>query len=293
MRTKSLLGILGLFLCIFSITSCDNDDDKGRKITNYKEYILTVASEKVPGVLTSDGYSFLTDVYAVKKELSNEWSSFGNISGFDFEEEYEHKIRISETSYLDYSMGEPAWTEYEQLEVISKEKRTSEGLSLHFIPDWYYKDQFKPEYKYAVEADAKELIEEDLKDNSILPLNSYYLIYNTKLSKWIIIDAKNNVLGKGVLKRINQNYEEFPESYKILVPEGTIRGYMEWTFLDELGKEAIYPPFDVFLTEKSKAKSDYKPNIIPYLYSDLTEYYKSKYPKAGVKAVVVSYTLKQ
>ena len=68
-------------------------------------------------------------------------------------------------------MGEPAWTEYELLETISKEKKVSEDLPLHFIPEWYYEDQFIPEYRFAVEADNKEVIEEDLKANSIMPLN--------------------------------------------------------------------------------------------------------------------------
>lgn len=116
MKTKKS-GILILFLCIFCVVGCDNDEKKGREVTDYKEYILTVASRKVPGVLTSDGHNYLTDVYAVKKELSDEWIPFGNIEGFDFEEKYECKIKISETSYLDYGMGEPAWTEYERLEV--------------------------------------------------------------------------------------------------------------------------------------------------------------------------------
>lgn len=110
MKTKKS-GILILFLCIFCVVGCDNDEKKGREVTDYKEYILTVASRKVPGVLTSDGHNYLTDVYAVKKELSDEWIPFGNIEGFDFEEKYECKIKISETSYLDYGMGEPAWTE--------------------------------------------------------------------------------------------------------------------------------------------------------------------------------------
>mgnify|MGYP001028974312 FL=1 len=85
MKTKKS-GILILFLCIFCVVGCDNDDKKGREVTDYKEYILTVASRKVPGVLTSDGHNYLTDVYAVKKELSDEWIPFGNIEGFDFEE---------------------------------------------------------------------------------------------------------------------------------------------------------------------------------------------------------------
>lgn len=39
MKTKSFLGILGLFLFVVSFISCDNDDEQGRKITDYKEYI--------------------------------------------------------------------------------------------------------------------------------------------------------------------------------------------------------------------------------------------------------------
>ena len=115
MRTKYLLGILILFFCTFNFISCNNEDEEGRKITDYKEYVLTVASKKVPGVV-SNGHYYLTDVYAVKKDQSNDWVSFGYIMGFDFEEEYEYKIKISETTFLDHSMGDPAWTEHELLE---------------------------------------------------------------------------------------------------------------------------------------------------------------------------------
>ena len=55
-------------------------------------------------------------------------------------------------------MGQPAWTEHKLLEVISKEKKASEGLPKHFIPEAFYKDKFLPTYKYAVEADNKEVI---------------------------------------------------------------------------------------------------------------------------------------
>ena len=72
MKTKSFLGILGLFLFVVSFISCDNDDEQGRKITDYKEYILTIASKKVPGVMSSCGNNYLTDVYAVKEEQSND-----------------------------------------------------------------------------------------------------------------------------------------------------------------------------------------------------------------------------
>lgn len=62
-------------------------------------------------------------------------------------------------------------------------------------------------------------------------------------------------------------------------------------FLDEQGKETGYPSFDVFITRSAKSKNvDLTPNVV-YLYKDLTEYYKNKYPQAGVKTVVVSYTV--
>ena len=37
------------------------------KITDYKEYVLTVASEMKPGVIWSEGRDYLKEVYPVKK----------------------------------------------------------------------------------------------------------------------------------------------------------------------------------------------------------------------------------
>ena len=42
-----------------------------------------------------------------------------SISGFEYESGYEYILRISRTDYLDYSMGEPAWTEYALIEEFS------------------------------------------------------------------------------------------------------------------------------------------------------------------------------
>ena len=292
MKTKSLLGIMTLFLCTFSFMSCNNDDEKGRKITDYKEYVLTIASKKIPGTRWSDGFNYLADVYAVKKEQSGKWESLGAIDGFEFEKGYEYKIKMSETNYLDYSMGQSAWTEYKLLEIISKENKDSEGLPMHFISEAYYKDRFLPTYRYAAEADNKELIENDLKENSILPLDYHYLYYRGEdsLLKWIAIKDEDHMLGSGILESINKKPEEFPESYKLLPIKESI-GFMEWTFLDESGNATDYPAFDVFLARSSKTKSTDMMPKLAYLYRDLTEQYKKKYPKAGVKAVVVSYAI--
>lgn len=292
MRIKNLFGIQVLFFCAFCFMSCLKEDEEGRKITDYKEYVVTVASEMKPGVIWSEGCDYLKEVYPVKKENAEEWEALGGIGGFEFEEGYEYRIKISEISYLDYGMGQPAWTEHELLEVTSKEKKVSEGLPKHFIPEAFYKDKFLPTYKYAVEADNKEVIEEDLKNNSILPLDYHYFYYgNSEGPKWLAIKDDTNVLGPGLIKRTNKTQEEFPEVYRILLPEGQVNGFMEWSFLDEEGNETGYPSFDVFLGYSARSReAGVTPNLF-YLYKDLTTHYKSKYPEAGVKAVVVSYTI--
>ena len=125
MKKKDFLVMLLMaFFTMVGLTSCNDDDEEGRKVTGYKEYTLTVASVKLPGVLTSSGKYVLSDVYAVKNEQSTDWEAHGSIGKFEYEEGSEYQIRISETNYLDYSMGDPAWIEYELLEVISKNART-------------------------------------------------------------------------------------------------------------------------------------------------------------------------
>lgn len=293
MKTNNLFGFLMLFQLTFSFISCDQEDEEGRIITDYKEYVLTVASEMKPGVMWSEGYNYLKEVYPVKKENAENWEALGYIDGFEFEKGYEYKIKISETSYLDHSMGQPAWKEYDLLDILSKEEKKSENLPLHFIPEWFYEEHVLPKYKYAVEADQKEVIETDLKENSIIPLGYHYLIYRGRdaLVRWFAIKDDKNTLGPCIIKCENKDPEKMPESYKLLPLEGNVYGFMGWLFLDEEGNETNYPSFDVFVGRTTKSKSfNPAPNTV-YLYKDLTEHYKNKYPEAGVKAIVISYTI--
>ena len=77
MKTKFYFMMLFVaFLTMAGLTACsDDNNEEGRKITDYKEYTLTVASAKLPGVLTSCGNNVCTDVYAVKKEQATEWQA--------------------------------------------------------------------------------------------------------------------------------------------------------------------------------------------------------------------------
>lgn len=130
--------ILLLFVIAAFIGCLKNREPEGEKIIDYKEYSMTVASKKLQGVV-GNGHSILREVYAVKIGTSQEWTSFWGIQDFEYEAGYEYVIKISETAYLDYRLGDPAWTEYKLINIASKEKKDSEGLPEHLIPDWYEK----------------------------------------------------------------------------------------------------------------------------------------------------------
>ena len=294
MKTRNFVGALTLFLCASVFFSCSNDDEEEeRKITNYKELVLTVASKKIPGVL--DGNKYVSEVYAVKNEQEDEWIAYyGNIAGFEHEKGYEYKIKVSETTYQDYAMDDPTWTERNLLEVISKVKKDSEDLPIHLVPETYYKHIPFTQYRYVVEADNKSLIEDDLKMNTLLPLDYHFLYYNSTggLLKWIGIHDKSRVFGPYTVKNVHKKPEEMPESYKLLPPEGRIvAGGNEWTFLDESEHPVNPLTFDVFIGYTALTKSTGSTPNTFFLYKDLSQFYQSKYPDAGVKTVVASYTL--
>ena len=219
---KGLTGIIAAVLCTLCLTGCSNEDSEGRKITDYREVILTVASNKVPGLL-QEGHSLISDVYAVKKDQTDKWGTYGYIAGFEYEKGYEYKIKVSETTYLDYSMRDPSWTERDLLGIISKDKKDSDGLPLHLIPEKYYENIPLPRYRYAVEADNNELIERDLASNPILPADYRYTYYNSEgCMKWIGIQDDCNVFGPYSIKQSSRKPEEMPESYKLLPPDGRV-----------------------------------------------------------------------
>lgn len=294
MNTRNLLGILTLFLCTFSIIGCSDDEEEGRKITGYTERILTVASKRLPGVFY-EGHSLLSEVYVVKENPSDEWSAYYDIAGFDYKPGYEYTIKVGETTYLDHSMGDPAWTERNLLEVIAKEQKESEGLPLHLIPDTYYDNIPLPDYRHLVEAANAELIEKDVKDHALLPLDYRYRMYRGKsgMLKWIGILDDNRMFGPFMIKTVSKKPGEMPESYKKMPPEGRIIGQGEWTFLDDTGNATDYPSFDVFIGYGTQTKSEPPSPNTCYFYKDLTRHYQEKYPDAGVKTVVIAYTFHQ
>ncbi len=278
--------IVSLLMC-----ACTDDNEEGKKVTDYSEYTITVAPMKLPGVLTSSGNNILADVYAVKDENSTEWEAHGEIAKFEYEEGYEYQIRISETSYLDYRMGDPAWTEYELLEVISKEHKNSENLPPHFIPNWYFEKHcsyINPEFAYAIDADKKEDIENDLKTDVAYKFGGS-CCYMCNADKWFLLDSDMQTKEHGIVIRKSKDPTEFPESYKLLMPEQQIVAFGQYDFVT-VPEEPIMQ-YDVMISRQFPTKSISRETYILWLYKDITAYYQSKYPDSNINAVVIRYVV--
>ena len=274
--------------------ACTDDNEEGKKVTSYSEYTLTIAYVKLPGVVTSSGSNMVTDVYAVKDEHSTEWEAHGDIAKFEYEEGYEYQIRISKTSYLDYRMGDPAWTEYELLEVISKEHKNSENLPPHFIPNWYFEQHcayINPEFAYVIDADKKEEIESDLKtDVAYTFVGSRCYMLNA--DKWFLLDLDMQTKEYGNVIRKSKEPTDFPKSYKHLYPEQQIVSFGQYDFVPKDAPEEPIMQYDVMISRQFPTKSISRETYILWLFRDLTAYYQSKYPEANVKAVAIRYTTK-
>ena len=286
MKRKFLSYLLVLVTCL-SVSSCLDDDENERKIIKQQEYELTIASKKVPGtVYGGRGNTYISDVCAGKKKQSDKWSAFGPIAEFEYEEGNEYRIQVEETTYEDHLMGEPVWTESRLQKVLSKEVKNSVDVPEHLLPRQYYEnDTFVPEYRFAVEAEQKELIEKDLKENPPFMVGTNVIVYGEGLSRWIALDKKGKMLGNGILKHVNVGSPSIPETYQLLPLKG-VQSYQRWTFKDDNDKEIV--AYDTFISTESISRMPAPVSKTPWLYKDITDIYKAKYPEAGVKAVVYS-----
>lgn len=291
MKTKHLFGILMLLLFTLIFTSCDKEDEKGAKVADYQEYELTVASKKILGMIFSEGKNYFRKVYAVKKNNTQDWESFSFIQGFNYEEGYEYHIKISKTTYLDYRKGDPSWTEYKLLEVISKEKHDSEGLPDNFLSSDY--NCLNVEFRYVIEADEKDEVEKRLMNNSPLFMCKQF-VFNKEFTEFAMLneDSEYLVLADGKLIRETNDNENFPESYKLIPLEGQVAATEQWTFICDFITHKAAQTMDAFIVNipgSTDNSGDKRSQI--WLYQDMTQYAQEAFPEAGVKTVVVSYTV--
>ena len=277
--------LLASLLTLAGLTACSGDDEEGRKITNYQEYELTVASKQVLGMAYSCGNRHIRKLYAVKKDGAKDWKPLSHIQNFDCGEGYEYRIKISETSYLDYRMGEPAWTEYDLIEIKSKEKCESEGLPTNFLPDGY--GCMNVDVRYVIEAGKKDEVEKRLMDK-YLPFLTQQYVFNGGLAEFAMLneDCENLVLAEGTLNRKTNDGKSFPDSYKLIPLEGQAMAKEQWTFLIGPAANKTTQTMDAFIISlPGSTGDDIRAQI--WLYQDLTQLAQAAFPDAGVKTVVV------
>ena len=286
MRAKLLCCVLAGMACM-SLSSCQDDEENGRKVINQEVYELTIASSRVPGsVYSGCGNNYVWDVLAGKKGQSGEWVAYSDIPGLDYMPGNEYRIQLESTTYEDHQMAEPVWTEYRLQQVLSKEAKQTAGLPQHLLSKEYYETgTFVPEYRFAVDAAHKEQIEKDLKENPPFMANANVIIYGGQLSRWIAIAKDGKMLGNGNIKHLNVEFSSFPESYKLL-PLNNVQGTQRWTFMDNDNKETV--TYDAFIGSESRSRDILLMSMSLWFYKDVTDIYKAKYPDAGVKTVVYS-----
>ena len=56
-----------------------------------QEYSLTIASKKIPGVCWSDGFNYLSDVYAVRKKMPKNGRALESLINLSLKG-YEYKV---------------------------------------------------------------------------------------------------------------------------------------------------------------------------------------------------------
>lgn len=279
-------------LCVFGLLGCEEEflDENGGKILWQKECELIVASTKVPGVVSSDGFNHFWEVYAAKRDGSQEWESFSYLSDFEYEAGYEYKLLVEETAYRVDTHSDIG---YKVVKVLSKEKKDSEGVPNNFVLGWFYFANcfITPESDCFVQAEEKEAIENDLKSHPAVTGNGGECWLFDDLTNWSFTDKEKNknILEYGEIKEKERGLAELPDYYSSFLPEKKVKKYSQWDFVPSGNPEDSRIRFDVLKC----AEDEWGDDLSVWLYSDLTEYYRQKYPDAGVTAVLVRREVKQ
>lgn len=138
--------------------------------------------------------------------------------------------------------------------------------------------------QYAIDAEQKELIEAELQKNLPVAIGSSYVFtYDTHQIDVMVVAPDNTPIRHGsLITDYDNDYSKVPLVYHILPIEEQIYSYQKWE-INWGNNKQIY---DAFIVSGPATRI----NIILQhhcLYEDLTEIYKTKYPTAGVKGVVM------
>ena len=138
--------------------------------------------------------------------------------------------------------------------------------------------------QYAVDAEVKEAIEADIKVNMPFPIGSQFN-FSVPEDSVIIKNSDYREILKGTYSTESMSITnpDIPESYKLLPPNNQIIAIRRYNMVFENSK---YVYDQILVKSNPLTYSSFTIPTTPWFYEDLTEYYKAKYPNAGVKGVV-------
>lgn len=263
MRTKEILGILFLFLFTFSFVSCNNDDEEEAEVGQI--VVMSVSSKLVWIESKSSPYEQDQRMECIIEGADEKlYLDKNEIEGFKYISGYEHRLKVRITS-LDNPSTDVSKQKYELIEILSQNKVVGHS---------------EIQLKYAIDADQKSAIEDDLLKISSEFVGSYYVIDG---STWSLIDENDVPIIKGGQLQNLPFETELPESYKLLPPDEQIATYRKMIFTYMIGSEQMIRPYDAIITLMPGGRDSY---YRLWLYEDLTDNYKRKFPDAGVRGVV-------
>ncbi|NDV82522.1 hypothetical protein [Bacteroides sp. 51] len=151
-------------------------------------------------------------------------------------------------------------------------------------------DLFAVEVIHGIDAEQKELITTDLQNNLPVPTGGGYfidfkseMIAKSSSGVCTIVDSNSNPITTGSIfveeDASSQLPSKLPDSYKLALPKNQITSFTKWSF----EFKGIKHTYDIILEKYGMQRYS---DVRPWLYEDLTEHYKKKFPNAGVKGVV-------
>lgn len=262
MRTKEILGMLLLFLFTFSFVSCDNYEEKAEV---GKLVVMSVSSKMAWIVVETSPYEQDQRMECIIEGSDEKlYLEKNEIEGFEYISGYEYQLKVRMTPFENPPV-DGRKQKYELIEILSQNKVVGHS---------------EIQLKYAIDADQKSAIEDDLLKNSSEFVGSYYIIDG---STWSLIDENDvPIIKDGQFQNLPLE-TELPESYKLLPPDEQIATYRKMIFTYTIGSEQMIRPYDAIITLIPGGRDAY---YRLWLYEDLTDNYKRKFPDAGVRGVV-------
>lgn len=174
MVTRIISSFLFALFYLVALTSCSDDETKD-EVTTIKMFISEKTGEYKPW-----GSPNPVECMFIKEEYDREYfpCSFYEIEGFEHEKGYFYELSVEKTT-LANPPADAGNVRYKLIKVLA---RTNCFYAL--------------EYRFAIDADQKEMIELDLQNNLPVPANGGYLIHNKNIS---IVDENKTIIGSRIV----------------------------------------------------------------------------------------------